>query len=346
MITEQKNRTSGINGNFVICDYQKEYSESLFRILVRKYPERYQFHIFHDPEKLKVFSQTAEIHVLLISQEYEEQIEEIKAAKIYVLSESEKICVRDSIYVFRYQPAGKIMEKILFRQVNPEKKERPRIRDETVINGILGVYSPVHRIGKTKFALRLGSQIAAKGNALYLNLEGYSGGSYYFPDNNGYDMGDLLYCIRQDSMNQGIKISMMTGQINGMDYILPMKNEIDFRSVRAEEWISLLNIINEKCIYDCIILDLGDSIRGLYEILRQCRRIYTPYIEEEAALAKMEQYEKNLREAGYTDILSRTVKRKIRKAGIKIQTDGSSGMRDRISGNGNGGVYEADRTAL
>lgn len=345
MITEEKEKTSGIHGNFVICDCQKEYSESLFRIFVKKYSGKYQFHIFHDPEKLKFFSQTSEVQVLLIAEEYgEQQIEEIKAGKVYILSETEKASDRKGICVFRYQPAGKIMEKILLMQADPVKKERPRIRDEPVLKGIFGVYSPVHRIGKTKFALRLGSQIAEKGNALYLNLEGYSGGAYLFPDNNGYDMGDLLYCIRQDSMNQGIKISTMTGQINGLDYILPMKNEIDFRSVNTEEWISMLDIINEKCIYDCIILDLGDSIRGLYEILRQCSRIYTPYIEEESALAKLDQYEKTLREAGYTDILSRTVKRKMRKTGIRTQTDGVSVYR--TSDNNNGGFYEADRTTL
>ena len=79
MITEEKERISGIHGNFVICDCQREYSESLFGIFVRKYSGKYQFHIFHDLEKLKVFSQTSEIHILLIAEEYgEEQIEEIK----------------------------------------------------------------------------------------------------------------------------------------------------------------------------------------------------------------------------------------------------------------------------
>ena len=143
MITEEKERISGIHGNFVICDCQREYSESLFGIFVRKYSGKF--------------------HILLIEEEYgEEQIEEIKAGKVYVLSEKEKACVRDGISVFRYQPAGKIMETVLFCQVNPAKKERPRIRDEPVLNGILGVYSPVHRIGKTKFALRLGSQIVLR----------------------------------------------------------------------------------------------------------------------------------------------------------------------------------------
>lgn len=98
-----------------------------------------------------------------------------------------------------------------------------------------------------------------------------------------------------------------------MDYILPMKNEQDLRSVRGEEWIRLLDMIMEKCLYEAVILDLGDAVCGLYDILRKCDRIYTPYICESAAEAKMEQYEENLRTAGYADILTKTVKKRIGK---------------------------------
>lgn len=107
----------------------------------------------------------------------------------------------------------------------------------------------------------------------------------------------------------------MALQKGGMDYILPMKNEQDVRSVRKEEWISLLDMILEKCIYEVVLLDLGDAVHGLYDILRKCDRIYTPYIHEGAAEAKLEQYEDNLRAAGYADILRRTVKRQMGRNG-------------------------------
>ena len=75
----------------------RNFCEKVFRKISVSY--------IHDLEKLKVFSQTSEIHILLIAEEYgEEQIEEIKAGKVYVLSEKEKACVRDGISVFRYQP--------------------------------------------------------------------------------------------------------------------------------------------------------------------------------------------------------------------------------------------------
>ena len=56
-----------------------------------------------------------------------------------------------------------------------EKRGEVRIRDEPLVRGMIGIYSPVHRIGKTKFALRLGQKMARQVPVLYLNLEGYSG---------------------------------------------------------------------------------------------------------------------------------------------------------------------------
>lgn len=54
-MTEENNRKGSVHGAVVICDAQEEYSENLFRILMRKYSGKYQFHIFHDPEKLRCF---------------------------------------------------------------------------------------------------------------------------------------------------------------------------------------------------------------------------------------------------------------------------------------------------
>ena len=67
----------------------------------------------------------------------------------------------------------------------------------------------------------------------------------------------------------------MALQKGWIDYILPMKNDQDVRSVRKEEWISLLDMILEKCIYDLFLLDLGDAVHCRDDILRKCYRIYT-----------------------------------------------------------------------
>ena len=337
-----ENKIKGVSGCFVICDIQEEYSEHLFQILSERFEGEYQFHIFHDLQKMMEFFEKNIAEILVIGEEYgNEVIGKTGARKKFVLTgiPGERNG-SESISLFRYQSAeGMIrmirkytdskkkskrkpgteqsgmtgIEKNAEPEHSSEKRGAVRLRDEPMVRGMIGIYSPVHRIGKTKFALRLGQKLARQIPVLYLNLEGYSGGAHYFQEGADKDLGDLLYFLKQERDDWGLKLTAMAVRKNGMDYILPMKNEQDLRSVRGEEWIRLLDMIMEKCLYEAVILDLGDAVCGLYDILRKCDRIYTPYICESAAEAKMEQYEENLRTAGYADILTKTVKKRIGK---------------------------------
>lgn len=340
-----ENKIKGVSGCFVICDVQEEYSEHLFQILSEQFEGEYQFHLFHDLQKMMGFFEKNSAEILVIGEEYGNEVAgKISAGKKFILTgspgEREE---SESISLFRYQSAEgmiKIIRRYADSRRMSQRKSRPkksgtsgrsglaqrqegehvsekrisvRIRDEPLVRGLIGIYSPVHRIGKTKFALRLGQKMARQIPVLYLNLEGYSGGGHYFQEGADKDLGDLLYFLKQERDDWGLKLSAMAVRKNGMDYILPMKNEQDLRSVSGEEWIRLLDMILEKCFYEVIILDLGDAVCGLYDILRKCERIYTPYICESAAEAKLEQYEENLRTAGYADILARTVKKRVGK---------------------------------
>ena len=340
-----ENKIKGVSGCFVICDVQEEYSDHLFQILSEQFEGEYQFHLFHDLQKMTGFFAKNSAEILVIGEEYgNEAIQKAGALQKFILTGSpgERKDTED-IPLFRYQSAegmikmirkyagrgrrgsgGSGTEKSGVADRNGmirsragesvcEKRRTARIRDDPPVRGLIGIYSPVHRIGKTRFALRLGQKAACRVPVLYLNLEGCSGGRYYFQEGADKDLGDLLYFLKQERDDWGLKLSAMAARKNGMDYILPMRNEQDMRSVSGEEWIRLLDMILEKCIYEVVILDLGDAVSGLYDILRKCERIYTPYICEGAAEAKLEQYEESLRAAGYADILAKTVKKRVGK---------------------------------
>lgn len=325
----QQNKKS-IPRSFAVCDVQKEYVEHLFTILSEKLFGEYQFYLFHDPEKLSQFLGERGAQFLLVGEECRKNISNTECAdRIFVLSDTEDENLKGrERRIFRYQSAETILENIRRGMRNePEQKKRKenknnepgkikgqeRIRDEPEAGGLIGIYSPVHRIGKTRFAIHTGQRLSEQFPVLYVNLEGYSGGNLYFQDELRQDLGDLVYCMKQERSDYGLKISSMAGQSGGMDYIMPMQNECDLRGVTGEEWISMFNLILEQCMYEAIVLDLGDCINGLYDILLHCTRIYTPYIKDTASLAKLEQYEKNIRTAGYGEILKRTVKIQMQK---------------------------------
>lgn len=325
-----RERVRGVSGVFVVCDTQEEYAEQLFRMLSERFSGVYQFHLFHDVERMEEYLKSSYAEVLLLGEEYEKRvIQEACAGQKIVLSgdpDGKNICGYPS--VFRYQSADKIIGAIKKILKKEEKRGRTRIRDEPLkkgvspVKGLIGVYSPVHRIGKTRFAIRLGQKMAKQVPVLYINMEGYSGGDHYFHGGTDKDLGDLLYCVKQERDDYGLKISTMAGQAGNMDYIMPMKNEQDMRGVSRDEWIALLDLIMEKCIYEAVILDLGDAVNGLYDILKKCSKVYTLYIDDETAQAKLKQYEENLRTAGYADVLEHTVKK---QAGVSRRRAGQSG---------------------
>ena len=86
----------------------------------------------------------------------------------------------------------------------------------------------------------------------------------------------------------------------------------DLQAVTAEEWLQLFEQIVEKSIYEVLILDLGDSVNGLFSILEKCDSVHTLSIEEPVAKAKLQQYTENLLRTGHEKILEHTVQKVVR----------------------------------
>ena len=144
---------------------------------------------------------------------------------------------------------------------------------------IIGIFSPVHRIGKTTYGLKLGEEMAATENVLYLNLEIYGGIGGHFEEGE-QTLADVLYYARQEKGNLGLLLTTVVKHRKNLDYIVPMPVAEDVKSVKAEEWLMLIRRILEQSIYDVIILDLDEGISGVYELLRACTKIYLLYTQD------------------------------------------------------------------
>ena len=304
--------------NFVICDREEQYAKNLLQMFTRRKMQEVQLFLFQTVEELKRFAQQKTIHILLIDEEYpQDQRLQIAAKERYVLGKNAVETLSDREKgIYRYQSAGQIWRQIFTRQIPVwQNAETGAVRAVARTKGeLIAVYSPIHRIGKTSFALELGKKLAQKEPVLYLNLEEYAGDAFCFREDTGQEqnLADLIYYFRQRKENLVIRMSTMTGQDGRLDYILPMPYVQDMQAVKGEEWIKLFACILEECIYEKVILDLGDSVNGILDILEQCAVVYTPYIEEAAAKAKLNQYFENLRRTGRESILEKTIQKKMR----------------------------------
>lgn len=297
--------------NFVICDGEQEYVKNLMEALSSRKELGFQMHFFQEWSDLEEFSKERIIHILLLGEDFPpDWRQRVLAENRFILTKGAKSSLLpDEKGIFKYQPWDAILNHVL--EVAMDGEEMIRKGGVHGEGRLFGIYSPVHRIGKTKFALELGRELAKEGPVLYLNLEEYSGGSHYFSEHMEYNLSDLLYYVRQDKGNVGLRLSAMAGRVSEVDYILPIPVMQDLRAVEAEEWLRLFHKIFEHSIYKSVILDLGDGVNDLYQILRKCHTVYTLYGDDEISQAKLRQYAENLRRTGFEDVLEHSVQKQI-----------------------------------
>ena len=125
-------------------------------------------------------------------------------------------------------------------------------------------------------------------------------------------MSTLLYYVKQETGNLGLILTTLINRKNGVDYIPPVNCSDDLRTVTKEEWLWLFQKILCDSIYDVLVLDLGEGILGLYDILQFCDQVYMPVADDEIAASKIVQYENTLREMGYAQLVERMIRCDIR----------------------------------
>lgn len=157
----------------------------------------------------------------------------------------------------------------------------------------------------------MAQMLAEKHRTLYLNFEHYAGITDLLPDIQTRDLADLMYFLNSDKDKFLLRMQTILQKKGRLDYIPPVKAGMNLLEITADEWLEMLGRIAESGDYEYIILDLSESIQGLFQILRRCCKIFTLTKEDRAAKGKITQYEQVLAMCEYDDILQKTNKFKI-----------------------------------
>ncbi len=251
---------------FAVCDLDVDYAYHFMEYLSKKKNIPFEVRVFTSAVSFQEYVKEHPVELLLISEKaMNSEIRQAKIGQILILS--------DGVSARRYEEYPSIYKYQSSNQV---------IREALEHYGESGA-GPVQSL-----------KLAKKRACLYLNLEAYSGFEYLMERKFEQTLGDLLYYLRLGSDQLVTKMGSMVQSINNLDYLPPVLSMEDIQSTTAEEWIRLFQQIIDYSNYDVIILDLGDSVSQLYQLLEQCTRIYMPIRADPVSQAKIQQFEHTL----------------------------------------------------
>ena len=125
------------------------------------------------------------------------------------------------------------------------------------------------------------------------------------------DISDLMYYFECAREKLSYRLESMVETVNGLDFIPPSEIYQNLAGIRGGQWMDLFKELEKTSEYEYLILDLSDNVLDLWDILRNCTRIYTISRDDGLAMAKIEQYEKALEYMNYGDINVKTTKWKL-----------------------------------
>lgn len=296
--------------SLVICDKEEGYATALATYLTKQKEFAFQIQVCNEPVKLTEMQKQQKIDILLINEMYcKVKNKELTAGKILILTEH---YIQDPKQrkrkLYKYQSG----EALLAQIINIfEEDGKGRILSHRKALGqkkIIGIFSPVHRCGKTSYALELGKEMAISDRVLYLGMEVYGGRSGYFSVE-GQTIVDALYYSRQEGESLGVMLPGLVENMDGLDYLAPAKVSEDIREINAGDWIDFVKKVLESSSYNVIIMDLDDGVRGIYEILRSCTEVHVPTLTDKVSLGKLFQFEEELQLLGYDDVKRKLIKK-------------------------------------
>lgn len=278
-----------MNGrNLVICDPEIRYGNSLGENISAHEELAVKVYVCSTIDKVIELSKEKTIHIFVVDESYSIKERRLADANhVFVLGRGNvKDLGKEEVQIAKYQCANEIIRQILEVYIRKTKenvmqsigKERAKI---------VAVYSPIHRIGKSTFAIALGKECAKKKRVLYINLEEYAG----MEEKEGLNLGDLFYYMEQEDGNLGIRLQAAIGRWERLDYIVPIPICKDLKEISEQEWIKLLEELSCIGTYEVLILDIGESIQGLWNVLDICDRVYMPILKDSISQQKIQQYD-------------------------------------------------------
>lgn len=292
----------------VLYDREEEYA-CLMTEFIKKHRELpWDVHTYTREEELLREEKDRPIDVMVVSERsYEDKLSALRPVRTIILNESGLMRWTDGVVVDKYLQAAKVLQSILEVYLEIADVVIPHMQGVGNTR-FIGIYSPVRRCMQTTFALTFGQMLSEKYRTLYLNFEHYVGISELAAEAGARDLADLLYFLMAEKDKFRLRLQTIVRHMGSLDYVPPMKSGQNLLFVSPQDWSRLLQRLEEMGEYDFVIMDLSESMQGLFDILRSCAKVYTLTREDGIAQGKLAEYERILKAYSYEDVIRKTYK--------------------------------------
>ncbi len=290
----------------VIYDKDRRYGECLADFFNASEMFPFETRAFSNKEELDIFCLKTKPEVIIADEAEMEDVDDAYVSDLIILSSLNSRTSECKNYIYKYQEAENIIRQIMSYLANSENINAVIARKKEM--KIISFYSPVKRTLSTTMAIGMGQLLSKNHKTLYINFECYSGLEQLLAREFEKDLSDFVYFLESNKKNAGLLLSGIVINVDGLDIIPPVKNQIDLITLPYERWEDMFKRIESESEYEYIILDLSDTVQGLYELLDMSDNVVTCVDNDEVAISKVIQYENSLKSLAKESILEKTKK--------------------------------------
>ena len=251
--------------NLTICDSNQFYARKLSEFINSRKGYPFLARYCNSIEECKQMIHSGKADIILSNMEnYEKMKDEVDSERVIVMLDS-KEGVDGNNRIYKYQNCDVVLKEIL-KMASSIEDINVYINRSTTMK-VIAVYTPNDSRIATSIALDIGKLLSGRASTLFISLDGMS----VIPDITGIevdvDMSDLV-C---ENMTEGGLSNAIIGSVRrlgNMDILPIMHNYQDMASVTNEEWKNFIRDIERKSDYEYVVIDLTESVRNLFDILK------------------------------------------------------------------------------
>lgn len=274
-----------------ICDRGVAYRERFAEYLAKHRSEEMEVYAFSKDSVFLDMLETIAFHVVLLGAGFEQFIDCVRKKEIpvivlmenaisYVTEDSEfgqannvfpiKNGQGEIFYTSKYQSMDDMLQKVYM--MADRKREKVGTGHLTGMD-VIGVYSPIGHEMQLPYSWLYALELAKYRRVLYLNFMEYAGLEELLCMDYDYNLGNVILALRSDNLSaEGFRRCVY--EMGELSYVPPFHNPENVHEVRVEDYVNLIDFLEEYFDYDTIVVHFGAGMDKLSKLLVKCREVH------------------------------------------------------------------------